>query len=369
LTRLKILWLSDIKVLIAYYIYEPLPDNVEEPWKIMLFNAFFKMPSHMALFAEMLGLNHFVEFLMFLSSFQDVPPTSDENVTVKTTTFNNIPVHIHVPQWKPKSLRRSLFFIHGGGWCLGIFFSFILAFITNDLLSRQTADRLDAVYHFPVQFEDVHTALKWFLHPKVLKSYGVDPGRTGISGDSAGGNLAAAVTQQLLKDPNVKIKLKVQSLINPSLMVRLWSEYFTTDRSFEKAMLSNQHIPLESIHPFRFVNWSSLLPEKFNKGHINKTPTHGSSELGKKYPGFLDVKASPLLANDSKFRDLPLTYVITCQYDVLRDDGLTYVPRLQNSAVWVVHNHIEGAFHGTVSFLFLVIKQPVSLGWLHENLQ
>lgn len=29
-------------VLIAYYIYEPLPDNVEEPWKIILFNAFLK---------------------------------------------------------------------------------------------------------------------------------------------------------------------------------------------------------------------------------------------------------------------------------------------------------------------------------------
>ncbi|XP_074182794.1 arylacetamide deacetylase-like isoform X5 [Rhinolophus sinicus] len=77
-----------------------------------------------------------------------------------------------------------------------------------DSLSRWTADRLEAVitstnyrlapkYHFPVQFKDVYTALKWFLHPKVLESCGVDPGRVGISGDSAGGNLGAAVTQQV----------------------------------------------------------------------------------------------------------------------------------------------------------------------------
>nr|XP_031534855.1 arylacetamide deacetylase isoform X2 [Vicugna pacos] len=360
----------------------------------------FDMTGQNTLFAEILGLNHFMESMMFFSRFQNVPPTSDENVTVRDTTFNDIPVRIYVPQRKPKSLRRGLFYIHGGGWCWGS-----NAYKSYDLLSRWTADRLDAViistnyrlapkYHFPVQFEDVYTALKWFLHPNVLENYGVDPSRVGISGDSAGGNLAAAVTQQLLEDPDVKIKLKVQSLIYPalqnfdmdlpsyrenshfpilskSLMVRFWSEYFTTDRSLEKAMLSNQHIPLESIHQFKFVNWSSLLPEKFKKGHIYKTPTHGSSELAKKYPGFLDVKASPLLADDNKLRNLPLTYIITCQYDVLRDDGLMYVTRLRNSGVQVVHNHVEGAFHGTVSFLFMKIGYRLAnqyISWLDENL-
>ncbi|XP_014418431.2 arylacetamide deacetylase isoform X2 [Camelus ferus] len=360
----------------------------------------FDMTGQNSLFAEILGLNNSMESMMFFSRFQSVPPTSDENVTVRDTTFNDIPVRIYVPQRKPKSLRRGLFYIHGGGWCWGS-----NAYESYDLLSRWTADRLDAVivstnyrlapkYHFPVQFEDVYTALKWFLHPNVLENYGVDPRRVGISGDSAGGNLAAAVTQQLLEDPDVKIKLKVQSLIYPalqnfdmdlpsyrenshfpilskSLMVRFWSEYFTTDRSLEKAMLSNQHIPLESIHQFKLVNWSSLLPEKFKKGHIYKTPTHGSSELAKKYPGFLDVKASPLLADDNKLRNLPLTYIITCQYDVLRDDGLMYVTRLRNSGVQVVHSHVEGAFHGTVSFLFMKIGYRLAnqyISWLDENL-
>lgn len=45
---------------------------------------------------------------------------------------------------------------------------------------------------FPVQFEDVYTALKWFLDPQILESYGVDPGRVGISGDKRWRNLAAA---------------------------------------------------------------------------------------------------------------------------------------------------------------------------------
>ncbi|VFV19187.1 arylacetamide deacetylase [Lynx pardinus] len=182
----------------------------------------------------------------------------------------------------------------------------------------------------------------------VLDKYGVGPERIGISGDSAGGNLAAAVTQQLIDDSDVKIKLKTQSLIYPalqtldmdlpsywenshfpplpkSLMVRFWSEYFTTDKSLAKAVLFKQHVPVESSHLFKFINWSSLLPEKFKKGHFYNSPTYGSSELAKKYPGFLDVRASPLLADDNKLRSLPLTYVITCQYDVLRDGGIMYV--------------------------------------------
>lgn len=97
-----------------------------------------------------------------------------------------------------------------------------------------------------------------------------------------------------------------------SLLVRLRSEYFTTGRSLKKAMLSNQHIPLVSSHQFKFVNWGSLLPKKFKKGHIYKNPTHDSSELAKKYPGFLDMRASPLRADDNTLCGLPLTYVITC---------------------------------------------------------
>lgn len=67
----------------------------------------------------MLGLNHYMESVMFLESFQCIPPISDEKVTVRDATFNNIPVHIYVPKQEPESLRRGLFYIHSGGWCLG----------------------------------------------------------------------------------------------------------------------------------------------------------------------------------------------------------------------------------------------------------
>uniref|UniRef100_A0A5F9CSG5 Arylacetamide deacetylase n=1 Tax=Oryctolagus cuniculus TaxID=9986 RepID=A0A5F9CSG5_RABIT len=352
------------------------------------------------LFAEFLGINHFMNIAMFFVFLMEVPPTSDENVTVTETTFNGIPVRVYVPRRKSETLRRGLFYIHGGGWCLGS-----AAVFSHDFLSRHTANRLDAVvistnyrlapkYHFPIQFEDVYGALSWFLRKDILEKYGVDPERVGVSGGSAGGNLAAAVTQQLLGDPNAKVKLKTQSLIYPalqnldldlpsyrenaefpilskSLAARYWSEYFTTDRSLEKALLLNQHVPVDSSHLFKYVNWSSLLPEKFKKGHVYNTPTYGSSELAQKYPGFLDVRAAPLLAEDTQMRGLPRTHVMTCQYDVLRDDGVMYVTRLRNNGVHVTHTHIEDGFHGAISFLNFKISNRMAnqyIDWLRENL-
>ncbi|XP_006733329.1 arylacetamide deacetylase [Leptonychotes weddellii] len=396
----KTLLLLIMGVFMAYYIYIPLPDNIEEPWKLLCLSVCLKTVTDLIMFAELLGMNHFMNIAMFFVNLQEVPPTSDENVTVTETTFNNIPVHVYVPKRKPERLRRVLFYVHGGGWCLGS-----AALFSYDFLSRQTADRLDAVvisanyrlapkYHFPNHFEDVYNALKWFLRQDVLDKYGVDPGRIGISGESAGGNLVAAVTQRLIDDPDIKIKLKTQSLIYPalqtldmdlpsyrecsrfptlskSMMVRLWSGYFTEDRSLAKAMLFNQHVPVESRHLFKFVNWSSLLPEKFKKGHFYNSPTYGSSELTKKYPGFLDVRAAPLLADDNKLRSLPLTYVITSQYDVLRDDGIMYVTRLQNAGVPVTHNHIEDGFHAAFSYYGFKIGYRIEnqyMNWLSEHL-
>ncbi|XP_038600387.1 arylacetamide deacetylase-like [Tachyglossus aculeatus] len=390
--------------LLAYYIYTPLPDNIEETWKLTVICNSFKIMHYLATSTEMLGLAHYMDVIYTITNQGNVGPISDENVTVTDTTFNGIPVRLYVPKRKSDKLKRGVFHIHGGGWCVGD-----KAMNDYDLFSRWTANRLDAVvvstnyrlapkYHFPVQFEDVYTAVRWFLQRQILEKYGVDPSRICISGDSAGGNLAAAVNQQLLDDPDVKIKIKIQSLLYPalqsldmdlpsyrenkhmlilqkSLMVRFWSEYFTTDRALEEAMISSRHVPVESSHLFKFVNWSALLPEKFKKGHVYANPIPGTSDLAKKYPGYLDVRAAPLLTADTRLRRLPLTYIMTCQHDVLRDDGLMYVSRLRQAGVQVVHEHVEDGFHGILSFLSFPTALNVGLrvgneyiSWLKENL-
>ncbi|XP_043850463.1 arylacetamide deacetylase-like [Dromiciops gliroides] len=385
--------------LLAYFVYIPLPDNIEEPWKLMITNAFLRANIHLSALLEMLGFRPLV-----VLSILKVPPTSNEKATVTDTLFNNVPVRVFVPKQKPSTTRRAVFYIHGGGWAIGD-----ATWKLYDELARQMMDKLDAVivstnyrlspeYHFPTQFEDVYDALRWFLRKKVLAEYGVDPSRICVAGDSAGGNLAAAVTQKLLDDPEVKTKVKIQSLIYPALqtldmdlpshrenahmvfltkhdMVRYWSTYFTLDKALKEAMLVNQHTPVESSHLFKFVNWSTLLPERFKKGHVYANPTHGHSDLAKKYPGFLDVRASPLLADDSKLQHLPLTHILTCQHDVLRDDGIMYASRLRAAGVQVVHEHVENGFHGILTMTSELMKFKVGLRalnkylkWLEENL-
>ncbi|XP_072474817.1 arylacetamide deacetylase-like [Notamacropus eugenii] len=382
--------------LLAYFVYTPLPDNIEQPWKLMMTWAAMRVHIHLSAFLDILGFPRFVLFRLL-----EVPPTSDAKVTVTDTLFNKVPVRVFEPKPKSSTMRRAVFYIHGGGGAMGN-----ATWIPYDYLGRQMVDKLDAVvistnyrlspqYHFPTQFEDVYDSLRWFLRKKVLAEYGVDPTRICIAGDSAGGNLAAAVTQQLLDDPEVKIKVKIQSLIYPALqaldmnlpscqenahmpilrryeLVEFWSSYFTSDKALKEAMLANQHTPVESSHLFQFVNWSTLLPQRFQKGHLYTNPIHGPSDLAKKYPGFLDVRASPLLASDSKLQGLPLTHILTCQYDVLRDDGLMYASRLRAAGVQVVHEHVEDWFHGILIFSrdFRVGQRELIkyLRWLEENL-
>ncbi|GAB0193813.1 arylacetamide deacetylase-like [Grus japonensis] len=400
----KLLCLFLASALAAYYIYTPLPEDIEEPLKVMLITAGFRAVGHLAEVADQLGLMHYMEALMLITSAEYVAPTSDENVTVMDTEFSDVAVRLYLPRKASDGLRRAVVYFHGGGWCVGQ-----AGMKGYDYLTRQTSQRLNAVvvsvnyrlapqHHFPVQFEDVYSVTKFFLQSSVLSQYGVDPDRVCVAGDSAGGNLAAAVAQQLLEDSEVKTKLKVQALLYPALqaldlnlpsyrqnenkpilpkllMVKFWSEYFTSDLSLREAMASNRHVPLESSHLFQFVNWSNLLPEELKKDHVYTSPTYGSPELARKYPGFLDPRAAPLLASDARLRGLPLTYLLTCEHDVLRDDGVMYARRLQAVGVPITHDHAKDAFHGAMMFVLSPANLAVGhrllnryIEWLNENL-
>ncbi|CAO2613053.1 Arylacetamide deacetylase-like 2 [Lemmus lemmus] len=161
--------------------------------------------------------------------------------------------------------------------------------------------------------------------------------------------------------------------LSRKLAIKLSILYLTEDEELSKAVLSNEYMPEGSRDVFKFVNWSHFLPEKYKRNHAYREPVLG--KLNASYPILLDSRVSPLLANDSQLQKLPLTYVITCEHDVLRDDGLIYVTRLRNAGVPVTHDHIENAIHGAISFaaapLYLhsgsrIIDKYIS--WLEENL-
>ncbi|XP_059021221.1 arylacetamide deacetylase-like 2 [Mustela lutreola] len=388
--------------LFAFCIYTPIPSNIEEYWKVTAIDISAKTGTFMAMCLETIGIIKYEKFISMILRLDYTQPVSDEYVTVMDTEFVGIPVRLYLPKSKSETPRRAVIYIHGGGFCLGSF-----KFRALDALNRWTAKKLDAVvigvdyrlapqYKFPVPYEDCFTVVKYFLQDEILTKYGVDPTRICIAGDSSGANLAAGIIQQVQNDLEFKHKVKIQALIYPSLQIldlylpshqenehgiiltkdlalKLTSLYFTEDETFPQAMRRNEHMPLESRHLFKFVNWSTLLPEKFRKDYVYTEPILGRYNYS--LPGLMDIRVSPLLANDSWLQNLPRTYILTCQYDLVRDDGLMYVSRLQNVGVQVTHDHIENGIHAALSLiaspLYLQLglrMRDMYISWLDKNL-
>nr|XP_021516363.1 arylacetamide deacetylase-like 2 [Meriones unguiculatus] len=256
--------------------------------------------------------------------------------------------------------------------------------------------RLAPQYPFPAALEDCVLVVKFLLQDKILEKYGIDPARICISGDSAGATLAAAATQLLQNHPEYKDKIKAQALIYPGLQfidiampshqdneqgpimsmemgVKFLTLYLNGNSSLKKAMLRNEHMPEGSRHLFKFVNWSDFLPDKYKKNHIYTEPVLG--KLKASYPALLDSRLSPLLASDSQLQSLPLTYILTCEHDIVRDDGFIYVARLRNVGVQVTHDHIEDGVHGAITLTTLPYNLQLALrirdkyiNWLEKNL-
>ncbi|XP_072817081.1 neutral cholesterol ester hydrolase 1 isoform X2 [Vicugna pacos] len=358
--------LTALVALAAYYIYIPLPSSVSDPWKLMLLDATFRSAQQVSNLIHYLGLSHHLLALNFIIvSFGKKSAWSSAQVKVTDTDFDGVEVRVFEGPPKPEEpLKRSVVYIHGGGWALA---SAKIRYY--DELCTAMAEELNAVIvsieyrlvptvYFPAQIHDVVRATKYFLQPEVLHKYSVDPGRIGISGDSAGGNLAAALGQQFNQDDNLKNKLRVQALIYPVLqaldfntpsyqqnmntpilpryvMVKYWVDYFKGNYDFVQAMIVNNHTSLdvEEAAALRArLNWTSLLPASITKNYKPVVQTTGNARIVQEIPQLLDARSAPLIAEQEVLRHLPKTYILTCEHDVLRDDGIMYAKRLESAA-------------------------------------
>ncbi|XP_052451444.1 neutral cholesterol ester hydrolase 1 [Carassius gibelio] len=400
-----------VSVAAAYYIYLPLPSTISEPWKLMISDAMMRSMMKLGFLAHDLGLASPFGLVKYFSAWTDAKiDESSPSVRVTEASFGGVKALVFesTAAGQEQSFKRGVVYFHGGGWTL--------CSTKMEPFFRQcmtTAEELNAVVisveyrlapdaRFPDQYDDVFQASKHILTAEVLSRYSIDPRRVAVSGDSAGGNLAAAVAQQIALDSSIPIKFKVQALVYPvlqaldfntpsylqnanipmldrSLMARYWLEYLNGEQKLLPALLANNHTALDQGQEIAAakakINWTKLLPVAFQKSYKPVFPLHGDPKLLEKLPGLLDVRASPLLAETEVLKAVPPAYIMTCEHDVLRDDGLMYATRLEEAGVHVTVDHVEDGFHGCLSFAFGPFAFSVGrrslrnyIHWLKENL-
>uniref|UniRef100_A0A8C2F090 Neutral cholesterol ester hydrolase 1 n=1 Tax=Cyprinus carpio TaxID=7962 RepID=A0A8C2F090_CYPCA len=370
-----------LSIAAAYYIYLPLPSTISEPWKLMFSDALIQSPLDCSFVPSK-------DYLSFQASFGGVGALVFESTVAG----------------QEQSFTRGVVYFHGGGWTLGstkmepYFLQCMTMAEELKAVVISVEYRLAPDARFPDQYNDVFQASKHILTAEVLGRYSIDPKRVAVSGDSAGGNLAAAVAQQV----SIPIKFKVQALVYPVLqaldfntpsyqqntnmpildrpmVLRFWLEYLNGEQKLVPALLANNHTALDQGQEIAAAkaktDWTKLLPVAFQKSYKPVFPLQGDPKLLEKLPGLLDVRAAPLLAETKVLKAVPPAYIMTCEHDVLRDDGLMYATRLEEAGVDVTVDHFEDGFHGCLSFAFGPFAFSVgrrSLGnyihWLKENL-
>lgn len=233
--------------------------------------------------------------------------------------------------YRPATARCEILplvvFLHGGGWALGdldVYETLVKALCVASGACFLAVDyRLAPEHKFPAGLEDALAAIRWSAAE--AGSLGIDPARIGIMGDSAGGNLAAALALLLRDDPHVR--LAAQFLIYPVLDVASSHETF----------------------PSRMQHG--------NRGYVlSLRDIDVTTEWYLDDPALVsDARVSPLLATD--FSGLPPAVILAAGFDPLRDEAVRYADRLRAAGVPVEFKCFEGAVHAFVSFGDLAVAQ------------
>jgi acetyl esterase len=224
-----------------------------------------------------------------------------------------VPVRVYRPESDAATLPVLTFF-HGGGWVFGNLDS-------HDHVCRALAHeagclvvavdyRLAPEHKFPAALDDCHAVTDWLAAN--APELGGDGARIAVGGDSAGGNLAAAVC------------LAARERGGPALAFQLLI-YPATDHTADTDSLERNAIGyLLTRDAIEWCKYQYLRDAEDAR----------------------DPLASPLLADD--LAGLPPALVQTAEFDPLLDEGTAYAERLAAAGVATEHLTYAGMVHGFV---------------------
>lgn len=223
----------------------------------------------------------------------------------------------------------NLLFIHGGGWVIG-------SVRSHDDLCRSLCHRAGArvvsveyrrapEHRFPAPLDDCYAALQW-----LAQNF---DGPLAVAGDSAGGNLSAALA--LYARDRGAPPLQLQVLIYP---------------------VTNHHLDTASYH--QCAEGYGLMRDAMRYFWDCYLAQPADAE---------NPYAAPLRAAD--LCGVPPALIQTAQYDVLRDDGEAYAARLRRAAVPVRCTRYQAMNHGFVQFAGAYAHGRVALQEIADHLR
>jgi acetyl esterase len=240
---------------------------------------------------------------------------------------SDIPVRIYYPK-ENQELYPALVYYHGGGWVVGNIDSHdnVCRALTNlaNCVTISVDYRLAPEHKFPAAVDDSFAAAQYVYEH--AEDFQIDRSRIAVGGDSAGGNLAAVVSN-LAKDHNSP-PICFQLLLYPSTNVG-----------------GEPTVSMKENAEGYFLTKGTM--EWFRDCYLN-------GEEDKQNP-----LVSPILYKD--FTGLPPALVITAEYDPLRDEGEEYAVKLADAGVEVETVRFDGAIHGFISMAAVIDQGKYAL--------
>lgn len=255
-------------------------------------------------------------------------PSRPAGLDVVDFQLSGVAVRSYRPPVKPASGGwPCVLYLHGGGWVVGGLDShdFICSELAMTLGAMVVAVdyRLAPEHPFPAGFDDCLSV--W----RALRSgpFWFDPERMLVAGDSAGGNLAAALCVAL-RD-------------------------------------AGEPLPTAQVLIYPGLGGGETLP---SRSECADAPLLSSSDVDCYHALYLrgtpqsNARAMPLLADD--FSGLPPAWIAVAQFDPLRDDGVLYAERLAAAGCEATLYYGEGLVHGCLR----ARHQVAEVDRLYENL-
>lgn len=256
-----------------------------------------------------------------LANLKSIAPTKVFYKTMEAKVSNgeyDIPLRVFLPRKTDMEQMKILLYFHGGGWATESIDTYaralhLLAYET-DCAVVAVEYRLAPEHKYPIPLEDCYAAARALFTGELVED--IDPEKITVIGDSAGGNMTAALS--LMARDRGEFAVKNQILIYPATYLEYENPSF-------RSIYENGSDYILTMGKMRdYVNL-----------YLNN-----EEERKEKY-------VSPLKETD--FSNQPRTLIITAEFDPLRDEGEAYGNRLLNAGNEVEIYRLTDAIHGYFS--------------------